>query len=547
MANPDESAIELLAQRLGTDLRLSGGTLTVRGRQVSLPPAPGDGRHDRLFSAFPSPAHGDQREKLVYKIVQDAVRTSEPAALDASLASSLDATTGLGAAEAQAALAAAMRATYWTRVKGTSYLVPYHSLLAGNFAHSSESRTRPGMFVRQRYKMFTGQILLYLCWTGRDVDVALADDLLAVFNSRDGFTLLDELLLEAAEREAGPDALAVGSAATLLEGDGGTSRSNLLEGAFCQPTLDRFQRDLRAVLRLRTRVPRRELLDHLTALLSLHLALLYYRVATVLGESLDEAIAALAGGPAAAASCDCSGGLAACSLAGRIAFRIGTRGDRPVRRLDPCATAHQDIDGRRLLAMPAVILTSNMAQNLWSQLGGPFGPPASPKMSELAVAARHDPELAATIDVAAAAWATLYALGPGGVADASAAAAIGARRPGLFALREAVLAANGSGLRHTSRDVVNQLAARNTGGGLIRRRGSVYFFEIDEEFLFLLVTVLAGDRRIRFDEFLAGLREYGLAPQDSDETERLALTLERMGMLRRFSDSAEAIYVQHSI
>ena len=70
---------------------------------------------------------------------------------------------------------------------------------------------------------------------------------------------------------------------------------------------------------------------------------------------------------------------------------------------------------------------------------------------------------------------------------------------------------------------------------------------MDEEFLFLLVTVLAGDRRLRFDEFLAGLREYGLAPQDEAETERLSLTLERMGMLRRFSDSAEAIYVQHSI
>jgi hypothetical protein len=547
VASPEEEAINLLAERLGVDMHLTGQSLSVRGRSLTLPPVAGDRLHDRLPSAFPSPAHGDQREKLVYKIVQDAVRTSEPANLDADLAASLDDALGVGTAEGHALLAAAMRDTYWTRVKRVSYLVPYHAVLAGNFAHSAPKRGRPDEFQRQRYKMFTGQILLYLCWRGTEIDAGLADEFLDVFNGRDGFTLLDELLLEAAEKAAGEGAPDTAAFATLREGHGEATDGNLAAGAFCQPALDRFQQDLRALLRLRVKVPRREMLDHLTALLSLHLALLYYRVATVLGESLDLAIASVAGTPSGAKGCDCSGGLAGCSLAGRIQFRIGTRGDRPVRRLDPCATAHQGLDGRRLLGLPAVILTANMAQNLWSQLGGPAGPPAGPRMADLAAEVARDRDLAETIDAAASAWAALYALGPGGVADPVAAAAIGARRPGLFALREAVTAAHRSGLRHTSRDVVNQLAARETGGGLIRRRGSVNFFEMDEEFLFLLVTVLAGDRRLRFDEFLAGLREYGLAPQDEAETERLSLTLERMGMLRRFSDSAEAIYVQHSI
>ena len=64
MASPEEEAIDLLAERLGADMHLTGQSLSVRGRSLTLPPEAGDRLHDRLPSAFPSPAHGDQREKL---------------------------------------------------------------------------------------------------------------------------------------------------------------------------------------------------------------------------------------------------------------------------------------------------------------------------------------------------------------------------------------------------------------------------------------------------------------------------------------------------
>ena len=44
-----------------------------------------------------------------------------------------------------------------------------------------------------------GVILLFLCWTGRGVDEELVQSLLDVINGTGGFTLLDTLLIAAAE------------------------------------------------------------------------------------------------------------------------------------------------------------------------------------------------------------------------------------------------------------------------------------------------------------------------------------------------------------
>lgn len=109
-----------------------------------------------------------------------------------------------------------------------------------------------------------------------------------------------------------------------------------------------------------------------------------------------------------------------------------------------------------------------------------------------------------------------------------------------------MLTARRGRLKHTSRDVVNQLAKRAFGGSLIRSNGTrVTFFELDEDYLFLLVKLVCGGGELAYEEFLAGLELYGLAPQDGDERDRLAATLEAMGMLTRYSDAGESTYVRH--
>jgi DNA phosphorothioation-dependent restriction protein DptG len=96
--------------------------------------------------------------------------------------------------------------------------------------------------------------------------------------------------------------------------------------------------------------------------------------------------------------------------------------------------------------------------------------------------------------------------------------------------------------------VVHQLVKRESGGSLIRSHGNrVTFFELDEEFLFLLVKLVCKDQEVPFDDFLVGLYSYGLTPQDDAERQRLAEALERLGMLTRYSDAGESTYVKHPL
>ncbi len=82
-------------------------------------------------------------------------------------------------------------------------------------------------------------------------------------------------------------------------------------------------------------------------------------------------------------------------------------------------------------------------------------------------------------------------------------------------------------------------------GYLISRNGSYSFFEIDEQLLLLLVRLICSDRPLPFDEFVDGLLDYGLAPQDVAEGDALSASLERLGLLQRFSDSGEASFVHY--
>lgn len=529
-------AITKAAARLGLDLAPAGTGIRVGSHTI---PAPGEWEDLDLRSAFPSTAHGDQREKLLYIAVQDAGSGAPPSRTDHEFRSGLEQLLPVPDERARRVLASAMHESYWVTPKDRPFLLPYHSALPLSYAHSVPDRSTG--FKPSRYRLFRGVILPFLCWTGSGVDEGLITDVLEVFNGRAGFTLLDDLMLQAAQAQTGEERVA--STASLVGRLRDDALQALQDRPFCQPALDLFQKDLRTVLAMP--LPRRDRLDALTALLSLHLALLFYRVAVVLNQEVDRAVAAAGGLPDPAPGCDCSSGLASCPLAGSIKFRTGAKGYRPASLREPCTESYREIDGRRLLALPANIITANLAEHIWSHLGGRRAP--SPRPRELAAALRADATFARDFDAAAVGMAILY-LGSRQNRALTTDQLLGAtaQRPGLYALREAVLASRRGRLKHTSRDVVNQLAKRAFGGSLIRSNGTrVTFFELDEDYLFLLVKLVCGDQELPYDEFLAGLEIYGLAPQDGDERERLAATLEAMGMLTRYSDAGESTYVRH--
>jgi hypothetical protein len=544
MADAAQDAVARIASELGQKLALDGDVLIVNGVEVELPTKKTAWNSVTFRQAFPSAAHGDQREKLVYKIVQDATGGNQRM-VDAEFRARLADAVPLPDAFARQVVGAAIADEYWTVVKSFPYLIPYHTMLPQAFDHTAAVRKADSdvPWVAARYKLFSGAVLPFLCWTPAGVDRHLVQGFLDVMNGSDDFTQLDELMLGAAEAVAG-EPLRPASADQLMASDLWRDEVEpaLQAGAFWQPGLDQFQNDLRTVLGMRAALPRRDLIDTLTSLLSLHLAIHYYRVAVLLGEHMDRAIAAAASLPDPPhGSLAQPGG----PLAGRMLFRVGTRGDRPVRLTDPCVTSYRELTDRRLLALPAAITTMNLAHTVWEGVGGA---PERPDLEALARAFRSGGATAEVLDAGLAGMAAVYwartARGPQPGADELVAA--GLRRPGLFALREAVTSRRRTGLRNLSRDVVNQLAQRESGS-LIRKRGPAVFFELDEDFLFLLVKLICGAEQLDFASFLGRLRAYGLAPQDGDEELSLIQALERLGMLRRYADAGESMYVSHPI
>lgn len=547
----EQQVIAELAESFGCEISLDEGVLTVGEAEFELPAKRAEWELLNFRHAFPSRAHGDHREKLVYEIVRDAVPPREPPKkrdLDSDFRRTLPDMLDLPDPVARSIVAAAIADEYWTEAGRFRYLVPYHSLLPASFDHSMAPRGEATPLKPLRYKLFASALLPFLCWDGTKVDTDLADELLDVMNRKEDFILLDRLMYGAAVAMRDGE-MAPGTVEQLMD-----SRlwreiePALAAGAFCQPALDQFQDDLRTVLSMREALPRRDLLDLLTALLSLHLTIHYYRVAVVLGEQLDRLIAVTGDLPEPAPAGSWDSGLGGCSLAGKMLFRVGTAGDRTVRMNDSCVEAYRELTDRRLLALPAAIITTNYLHWLWRELDGATVNPDLPSLTE---AMRADDDLKRHLDAGAAAFAVLYVARTIPPSEAPKTVeqlrAIAAPRPGAFALRQAVTATRRTRLRHLSRDVVHQLARRETGGHLIRTRGRYTFFELDEDFLFLLVKLICKDGYVDFATFLKRLEDYGLAPQDRAERELLIGALERLGMLRRYSDAGESIYVHHPI
>lgn len=517
---------------------------------LAVPPASKAGaeswlQHDAP-AVYPNVPHGQPRDTLLFGILKDAGEVDGKRALDRDLRTALDEHLPGDTADKRAVVAEAMAEKFWVTKTTQEYLLPLHASLALGFDQAG-GRLRDQ---RMRYKMFRGSVLPFLCYrSDGTVDEELIGGLLEVFQSYEDFTILDRQVLEIAAELAPPTSGPAVSA--LLNNESSRkalARLDEVGGAFCQPSLDLFQDDLRQVLQMP--LPRRDLIEQITMLLALHLSLRLIRAAVVLSKQLDSIISLLAGQDATkgdACTMGCAGDLDRCSLAGMLRFRVGSGGFRSVSMSDPCVISFRQVTSGFLLPLPVTIAVANLAVDAFAQLGGA-------DLGSLDLSALHaalhssDESFRRAFDAAMRALAVMCAAqqnpsaGPDEIRRYAREG-----RPGLFALREAILDWRRPAMRHEGRDVVFQLVKEVKSGRLIQSNGTrVTFFEIDEALLYLLVTIICKDELVPFAEFLGRLRRYGLEPQDRDEEARLQRSLERLGMFARYSDAAESAYV-HSI
>jgi hypothetical protein len=546
------SAIERLALRSGVDVALGGaGDLLVVGRRVELPEKLTGEKDDLLGMAplFPNTARGDDRDKILWRVVADAAPAASEYRLDRTLDRDLAARLGLPGAAADVA-ADALRDRFFNR-KNVRMLLPAHGSLPLNYRHSTQKG------IPARYKMWNGGILPLLLWdaTKKKIDRDLLTQVLDFVSDETELTALDRLFLRVALDDV-PRPGATPAAGHLIEKyeKALAAQFRPFGGPFCQPSLDLFRQDLRAVLT--ADLPRPDKIAWLTLLLSLHLAVRLYRLAVVKGFELDLAVAAAAQIPAPPGVRACSHAarsgpeaLEACPFAGRLRFRTGTGGYRAVSLRDGCRSSYAEVDQRRLLDLPATLVVGTLASAAWSALGG--GPAAARHdLAALASRLEDDPALRRNHGAACAALAILhhdaFKNGAASVDELDAVASMSENRPGLHALRENVRRLRRNDLRHQSRDVVNQLlqtTAVKGPGTLISRNGNLPYFEVDEQLLLLLTRLVSRGEPTPVDDFLRGLRRYGLEPQDAAERAAISDALERLGLLVRFSDSGEASFV----
>jgi hypothetical protein len=558
-------AIEAIAAESGIDIRIEGTQLLLAGEKVELPghdsddgPVLGGERAGLLGiqGLLPNVPHGDDRDKLLWHVVADSqVELTGSLLDDVTLYHELDDRLNLGP-EASRVAAAALKGRFFSNRKAAAMLA-VHASLPLNYRHAR--LTPSGKTTGVGYTMFSGAILPFLLWDSSlgGPNQLLLQQLLDALSSPGELTSLDRRFLEIALSNA-PRPEAEPSADVLIAKHGSDLADSFGQagGPFCEPSLALFERDLRTVLS--TPLPRPERAEWLTILISLHVALRMYRIAQALGGDLDRAVAAAGQMPVpdGALGCSCQGRdlaqLQECPLSGRILFRTGSGRFRRVHGTDGCRAAFVELDRRRLLDLLPTLVTRNLSCAAWTALGG-GAPAAARDITALSRALDKDPELRRAMDAACAAITVIHHSATrkesATLDELMRASHTRERRPGIHALREDARRMRARDLRRTSQSVVNSLMLKGIvgRGSIIARNGPSYaYFEIDEQILLLLVRLVCRTGQLPFDGFLQQLRAYGLAPQDDAEREALSNTLERLGLLYRYSDAGEASFVHYA-
>jgi hypothetical protein len=568
--NNVQAALEAITQETGVRVELDDLVLSVEGQPIPLPIGNErktkrpifelTGEKAELFGIkglLPTVPRGDDRDKLLWNVLAVAGPDVGVRLHDSNLAAGLQAELKLGP-EASRATATALTERFFNS-KQVRALLPVHASLPLNYDHTRVSQSS-GKVQPTGYRMFNGGILPFLLWdsASQSIDIAPLDTMIGLVSDDSQLTSLDKLFLKIA-LDGAPHPASVPNAATAaakFEKDIAAD-FDFSGGGFCPASLAQFRRDIRTVLD--TQLPRPERVQWLTLLISLHLSVRMYRIAVIKGGELDLAVAA-AGDidpPASARACICAnddpGQLQSCTLAGLLKFRTGSGHYRPVTARDGCRSSYLEVDRRRLLDMPATLVTRTLAGRAWEALGG--GSSAKRlDLVALTTALKQDAELRRGHGAACAAIAVVHRdvwrQGQATLEELRRAGKTGLMRPGLHALRDEVRRSRSKDLRHQSTDVVNQLmqAANVAGpGSLLARNGRNFdFYEVDEQLLLLLVRLVCRDEQLPFASFLDGLLGYGLAPQDRREQDALADTLERLGLLARYSDAGEASFVHYA-
>ncbi len=558
------AALEMVSAQTGVKVALENQQLIVAGTIVDLPNARQGSvaphlKSERaellgIYGLLPTVPHGDDRDKLLWRVIAEAASDPDRKLLpDRVLLAELPERLALSP-EASRAVTAALQERFFNRER----LLPVHASLPLNYEHTRLS-ARTQRYEAISYTMFNGGIMPFLLWnsdTGQP-NASLIQSLLDTVASDDELTALDARFLSVAMQDA-PRPHAKPDAAELINKyqKDFADAFRAAGGPFCEPSMALFERDLGTVLA--TELPRPERARWLTLVISLHLCIRLYRIAVALGSALDIAVASASqiDAPAGVRLCTCSGRdieqLQRCPLAGAIQFRTGTGRFRPVRNGDGCRSAYQDVHRRRLLDMPATLVTRTLAARAWSALE-PQQDGQATDLAALARALQADATLRQQHGAACAAIAVLHhdawRVGNATREELERAGRTSQTRPGLHALRDEVRRSRSRSLRRQSTDVVNTLmSARSvTSGSLISLNGPSFgFFEIDEELLLLLVRLVCHDRELPVEEFFRGLLAYGLAPQDDAERDDLTNTLERLGLLERYSDAGEASFVHYA-
>lgn len=562
-----QAAVAAVAAATGVDIAASTTTLTVDGASVPLPTKAGSfelkGSYGDLMGIkglLPTVPQGDDRDRLLWWIVgeaRDDGAEQTQLARDTNLYTELPQRLGFTDDDANQVVAAAIKDRFFSSKK-LHNLKPVHSSLPMNYAYGTNTN-KPA-----RWRMFSAEIIVFLLYdeTTAQTDRDLLAELLEFFESDDDLTAIDKLFLQAAVADTSfPESRPVSGA--LVDKYESSTRADLTAagGVFCRPSLELFRRDLATVLA--TNLPKPDKIQWLTLLLSLHISSRMYRLALIKGNELDAALAVAADttapdkvapcacGPATAADgFDC---LNACPLAGAMKFRTGAGRYRPISRRDEARNSYINLDQRKLLALPAVLVTTNLALRAWTALGGPNHESATAR--DLAEAVAADQHLRNKVNAVCAAIAVLHHArhrtnAPIPVlTEAAGLNENGHLTPGLVALRNSVLRLRRTDLRHQSRDVVNQLLLdlnAAAGGSLVSRNGTHTFYEADERMILMLVRLVCADGPQSYEDFLRGIAAYGLAPQDADESAALADALERLGLLVRYSDAGEASFVHYA-
>ena len=414
----------------------------------------------------------------------------------------------------------------------TRFLFPFHTDLPGNFKFSG------------RYKMFNGMILAFLATPGNDGtshNEELLDSYYNLFNDEQELSLLDRQALRLARVAAQDDGVAkperYASAAALV---------GQYEGRFALdplfPEAHRlFQQDLSTALRMRS-LGRKDRINAVLTVFYLHLALYFWRLGYSLGEQSFAFARFLVGQDGAfddvIAASDRT--LAKSPFRGKILFRVPSGRVRSVHEADPCAASFREVNNRRLTLLPVNTSLLGATREL---LGGGIT-----TFGDAAVRLAGDDQLRRSFE--AACWLAAFAISNQKLTDQQCAdlrtIARDSRQSGFEALSDILLKGWRSELRRSTTDITAQLMRRG-GKGLAATRGRVQYFEAGQDLLLLLAKLVTGEgaEAVRYEDFLERVSLYGLAPQDTTEVQTLADVLHSLQLLEKYSDTGEAMYVQH--